>query len=278
MTINCKGYLIDLSKPKVMGILNVTPDSFFDGGRYSQEHAALKQVEQMLNEGADFIDIGALSSRPGATVISAKEEINRLSVLPKITNTFPKALVSIDTYRAEVAQFSVEHGAALVNDISSGSLDAKMFETVAKLQVPYIAMHMQGKPETMQHNPKYSNSGVTVDVTKALSEVVHQLNLLGVNDIIVDPGFGFGKTLENNYQLLRELEHLKLLECPILVGLSRKSMINKVLDINQKEALNGTTALHMLALQNGANILRVHDVKEAKEATSLYNAYSGDFH
>jgi len=277
MTINCKGNLIDLSKPKVMGILNVTPDSFFDGGKHNSTELALHKTEQMLDEGADFIDIGAYSSRPGAAHISEEEELNRLSILKEITKQFPEALISIDTFRSNVARFAVENGASIVNDISAGNLDKEMFATVADLQVPYIAMHMQGNPESMQHNPRYAEEGITIQVVKELSKVVNDLNLLGVNDIILDPGFGFGKTVENNYQLLRELDHLNILKCPILVGVSRKSMINKVLKINQKESLNGTTALHMKALENGVNILRVHDVKEASEAIQLHAAYHGEF-
>jgi dihydropteroate synthase len=277
MTINCKGNLIDLSKPKVMGILNVTPDSFFDGGKHNSTDLALKKTEKMLNEGAGFIDIGAYSSRPGAAHISEEEEINRLSVLKEITKRFPEVVVSIDTFRSNVARFAVENGACIVNDISAGNLDKEMFTTVANLQVPYIAMHMQGNPETMQHNPTYAEQGVTIQVVKELSKVVSNLNILGVNDIILDPGFGFGKTVEDNYQILRELDHLNILNCPILVGVSRKSMINKVLKINQKESLNGTTALHMKALENGASILRVHDVKEATQAIQLHAAYYGEF-
>lgn len=277
MTINCKGNLIDLSKPKVMGILNVTPDSFFDGGKHNSAELALHKTEQMLDEGADFIDIGAYSSRPGAAHISEEEELNRLSILKEITKQFPEALISIDTFRSNVARFAVENGACIVNDISAGNLDKEMFATVADLQVPYIAMHMQGNPENMQHNPTYAEEGITIQVIKELSKVVNDLNLLGVNDIVLDPGFGFGKTVENNYQLLRELDHVNILKCPILVGISRKSMINKVLEINQKESLNGTTALHMKALENGASILRVHDVKEALEAIQLHAAYHGDF-
>ena len=277
MTINCKGNLIDLSKPKVMGILNVTPDSFFDGGKYNSTDLAVIRTEQMLKEGADFIDIGAYSSRPGTKDITEDEEVKRLFMLQEIAKRFPEALISIDTFRSKVARFAVENGACIVNDISAGNFDAAMFATVAELQVPYIAMHMQGKPETMQNNPTYSDNGVTVEVVKELSKVVSHLNLLGVNDIILDPGFGFGKTGQDNYQLLRELDHLHILKCPILVGVSRKSMINKILKINQKDSINGTTALHMKALENGANILRVHDVREAKEAIQLHAAYHGEF-
>ncbi len=273
MTINCKGYLIDLSKPKVMGILNVTPDSFFDGGQHNSTKSALSQTEKMLEDGADLIDIGAYSSRPGAKAISEEEELKRLSILPEITKRFPEALISIDTFRSAVARFAVENGACLINDISAGNLDEKMFETAAELQVPYIAMHMHGTPDTMQNKPTYDELGVTINVVKSLSGVVLKLNQLGVNDVILDPGFGFGKTVKDNYQLLRELDQLSILECPILVGVSRKSMINNVLDINQQEALNGTTAVHMLALQNGANILRVHDVLEAKQAVDIFSAY-----
>lgn len=273
MTINCKGNLVDLSNPKVMGILNLTPDSFYDGGKNNSQSEAFQKTEQMLNEGADFIDVGAYSSRPGAKPISEQEELERLAFLPELIKAFPDAYFSIDTFRSSVARFAVEYGVAIINDISAGNLDKDMFSTVAELQVPYIAMHMQGTPETMQDRPTYNEYGVTINVVKELSKVVQELNLLGVNDIILDPGFGFGKTVEDNYQLLRELRQLAILNCPILAGLSRKSMINKVLKINQKEALNGTTALHMLALQNGAHILRVHDVKEAVEAVKLYKAY-----
>lgn len=267
-SINIKGRLFLFDQPKVMGIINVTPDSFYDGGNYNNIDSALKQAEKHLNEGAEFLDIGGFSSRPGADDVSVDEELQRvIGPIEAVKKAFPKAIVSIDTFRAKVAEAAIAAGADIINDISAGEDDAFMFETVARLQVPYIIMHKKGNPKTMQQNPAYGN--VVVEVAKYLSERVGKLNELGVNDIIIDPGFGFGKTVEHNYELLKELEHFKMFDVPLLVGFSRKSMINKVLGTKPENALNGTTVLNTLALQKGAHILRVHDVKEAVEAVKL---------
>lgn len=268
--INCHGKLIDLASPKVMGILNVTPDSFFDGGKYNDTKAILKQVTKMLDEGATFIDIGAYSSRPGAKHISEEEELNRiLPIIKLLVKEFPSILISVDTFRSNIAKQSILNGACMVNDISAGSMDEAMFATIAKLQVPYIIMHMQGSPQTMQMIPVYDN--IVKDVLFYFSTKISELRSLGVNDIITDVGFGFGKTLEHNYQLLSNLELFKNLEVPTLVGLSRKSMLYKPLNISAKEALNATTSANTIALLNGANILRVHNVKEAMEAIKIVN-------
>ncbi len=268
MTINCKGTLIDLSTPKVMGILNITPDSFYDGGKYKSENDILQQIEKMLLEGATFIDIGAYSSRPGAAHISEDEELKRIiPIVTLLVEKFPEIIISIDTFRSKVAEKTIESGAALINDISGGNMDSNMFETVAKLQVPYILMHMQGTPQTMQKNPSYKN--VVTDVISFFAKQLFELRKLHVNDVIIDVGFGFGKTVEHNYELLKELQLFKNLEVPILTGISRKSMLYKLLDITPKEALNATTVANTIALQNGTQILRVHDVKEAVEAVKI---------
>jgi len=270
-SIQCKGKLLDLKTPITMGILNITPDSFFDGGKFTEESIMLAQVENMLLLGAQIIDIGASSSRPGSMPITEEEELFRLlPALTKISKTFPGAILSIDTYRSEVAKEAILNGAHIINDISGGDFDEKMFKTIAELKVPYILMHMQGKPQNMQINPTYDN--VVVDILKSLKNKVARLINAGVNDIIIDPGFGFGKTVSHNFQILNNLEHFSILGCPILVGLSRKSMINKVLNIKSTEALNGTSILNTIALQKGASILRVHDVKEAVEAIQLVDA------
>lgn len=271
MTINCNGKLINLNQPKIMGILNITPDSFFDGGKHNNEKGILLHVEKMLQEGATFIDIGAYSSRPGAVHISEKEELERmLPIVKSIIRTFPEAILSIDTFRSEIAKASVQEGAAIINDISSGELDTKMLSTIGDLQVPYIMMHMQGTPQNMQANPTYNN--VTQDVLFYFSKKVAEARSHGINDVIIDPGFGFGKTITHNYQLLNELELLRNAELPVLIGLSRKSMIYKVLDTTPEHALNGTIALNFLALHKGTQILRVHDVKEAKECVTLFES------
>lgn len=267
-TLNIKGKLFNLSKPSVMGILNITPDSFYSNSRINNLDSALKKTEQFLNEGAVFIDIGAYSSRPGADNITIDEELQRLiPVIETVSKTFPEAIISVDTFRAKVADESVLAGAHLINDIAAGQLDENMFETVARLQVPYIMMHMHGTPQNMQNHPVYQN--VLLEVVDYFSKKVSALRALGVKDIIIDPGFGFAKTITHNYQLLNQLSNLNLFELPILVGFSRKSMIWKLLNINSEEALNGTTILNTIALQKGANILRVHDVKEAKECIDL---------
>ena len=271
MTINLKGNLIDLNEPKIMGILNLTPDSFFDGGRFNSEESAVQQTEKMINEGAFFIDLGACSTRPGAAEISEDEEQKRLyPVLEKLINTFPEVYFSVDTYRSTVAEGSLDRGAAMINDISGGQFDSKMMETVGNYPAPYVLMHILGTPQKMQENPQYQN--VTQEVLYYFSEKVQLAYEKGINDVIIDPGFGFGKTLEHNYELFNNLDLFHSLELPLLVGVSRKSMIYKKLSITPEEALNGTTALHSLALNKGAHILRVHDVKQAKECSVLLQA------
>ena len=268
ITINCKGNLIDLSTPKVMGILNCTPDSFFDGGKYKSESDILFQVEKMLKEGATFIDIGAYSSKPGADFVSEEEELQRLlPIIDLVLKHFPKTLISVDTFRSNVAQKAVENGGAIVNDISAGMLDENMLETVAKLQVPYVMMHMKGNPQTMQSLANYED--IVKEMMLYFSERINKARSFGLNDIIIDPGFGFAKTVEQNYEVLQKLDYFNILELPILVGVSRKSMIYKTLDNSPQEALNGTSVLNTIALQKGANILRVHDVKEAVECVAL---------
>jgi dihydropteroate synthase len=251
-----------------MGILNCTPDSFFDGGKYHNSTAIVNQVEKMLCEGATFIDVGAYSSRPGAKHISEEEELDRiLPVIKLLISEFSSVLISVDTFRSNVAEQCIHHGACIVNDISAGEMDANMFSTVAKLQVPYVMMHMKGTPQNMQQNPTYEN--VVTDLLYYFSKKIAELHKLGVNDIITDVGFGFGKTTEHNYQLLKHLELFKNLETPLLAGLSRKGMLYKPLNITANAALNATTAANTVALLNGASILRVHDVKEAVEAVKI---------
>ncbi|EKT4552802.1 dihydropteroate synthase [Flavobacterium psychrophilum] len=269
MTINCKGQLIDLSTPKVMGILNVTPDSFYDGGRFVSEKNVLIQVENMLQDGANFIDIGGQSSKPKAAIVSIDEELKRVvSIVDLILKKFPETMISIDTFNSKVAQIAVENGAAIINDISAGNLDDNMFETIAKLQVPYIMMHMRGTPQTMQEMTNYDD--LVKDILFYFSEKVAKARSFGINDLIIDPGFGFAKTLEQNFELLNKLELFEMLELPILVGVSRKSMIYKTLETTPENALNGTSVLNTIALTKGGNILRVHDVKEAVECVKLY--------
>ena len=269
-TLDCRGQLLDLSRPVVMGILNVTPDSFFDGGRYTGVEAALKQAEKMLAEGATILDVGGVSSRPGAAEVSEKEELERIiPVIEGIKSHFSEAIISIDTWRASVAKAAVEAGASMVNDISGGQFDARMFETVAVLDTPYILMHIQGTPDTMQQNPHYED--VVTEVLDFFIQKIEKLRALGVKDIVLDPGFGFGKTVEHNYQLLKNLQIFpNVTGLPVLAGISRKSMICKVLKVNPENALNGTTALHMVALQQGAKILRAHDVRAAVEVVKLW--------
>ncbi|QCE42002.1 dihydropteroate synthase [Psychroserpens sp. NJDZ02] len=270
MTINCKGKLIDLSTPKVMGILNITPDSFFDGGRYKDETSILNQVHTLLNQGATFIDIGAYSSRPNAPFVSEDEELQRiLPIIKLLVDKFPDINISVDTFRSAIAKATVEAGAALINDISAGHLDNNMLQTIADLHVPYIMMHMRGTPQTMQTLIEYDN--LVKDINFYFSERIATARALGIIDLILDPGFGFAKTLDQNFELLNKFELLNITELPLLAGLSRKSMIYKTLDTTANDALNGTTALHMIALQKGAKILRVHDVKEAQECITLYN-------
>lgn len=267
--INVNGRLMDLSEPQVMGILNVTPDSFYAGSRMETEKDIINRLHQITSEGASILDIGAYSSRPDAEHISAEEEMNRLRAgLDLVRKHQPEAVVSVDTFRADVAKMCVEeYGVAIINDISAGHMDPAMFETIAKLSVPYIMMHMQGTPQDMQMNPHYDN--LLKEVFLYFAERVQKLRDLGVKDIIIDPGFGFGKTLEHNYELMNHLDEFRLFELPLLVGISRKSMIYKLLGTTPEEALNGTTVLNTLALMKGANILRVHDVKAAKETVTL---------
>lgn len=267
-TINCKGTLIDLSTPKVMGIVNVTPDSFFDGGKLTNSDEIVGQVEKMLHDGATFIDLGGYSSKPGAEFVSETEELNRVVPIVKLlVEKFPDILLSIDTFRSEVAKQTVENGVAIINDISAGLLDEKMLETVAKLQVPYIMMHMKGTPKTMQSLAQYED--LVKEMNFYFSERIAKARTFGLNDIIIDPGFGFAKTIEHNYELLQNLELLQFHDLPILAGISRKSMIYKTLETSPEDALNGTTFLHAFCLQKGSNILRVHDVKEAVECVKL---------
>jgi len=268
-TLNCRGQLIDLSKPKVMGIINITPDSFYDGGKTFSEKEILKQAEKLLSEGATFLDVGGYSTRPGAEEVSEKDEIERAAgAIETILKSFPQALISVDTFRSKVAKKAVEAGAAIVNDVSGGTLDAEMYKVVAKLKVPYILMHMRGNPKTMAKLTKYKN--VTIDVLKDLAEKIALAKSEGINDIIADPGFGFAKTRQQSFQLLNNLELFQNLDVPILAGISRKSMIYKTLDTSAENALNGTTSLNTIALLKGASILRVHDVKEAVECVKLF--------
>lgn len=270
MTINCKGQLIDLSTPRVMGILNLTPDSFYDGGRYNNESEILSKVEKMCNDGVTFIDVGAYSSRPNAKHITEEEELKRIvSIVDLLLKSFPDILLSIDTFRSRVAKACIEAGASLINDISAGKLDETMLQTVADLHVPYIMMHMRGTPQTMQKLTQYDH--LIKEILFYFSERIAAARALGITDIIVDPGFGFAKTIEQNFELLNNLELFSMLDMPVLVGLSRKSMIYKSLDISVNDALNGTTILNTIALQKGANIIRVHDVKEAVECVRLFN-------
>ena len=269
-TLNCQGQLLDLARPKIMGILNLTPDSFFDGGRYQTEKALLNQVEKMLSGGADIIDIGGMSSRPGAKLIPLEEELNRvLPAIKIILKEFSNCILSIDTVRSEVVRQTIGAGASIINDISAGTIDEKMFKTVGEINCPYILMHMQGIPEDMQERPDYAGHVVTT-VMDFLIEKMGQLRALEVKDIVIDPGFGFGKTIDHNFELLKNLASFRILEVPILVGLSRKSMIHKLLEVKPETALNGTTALHFAALENKAKILRVHDVLEAKQTLTLW--------
>lgn len=270
--INVNGSLLDLSQPRVMGILNVTPDSFYAGSRMQTESEIARRVKQIVSEGATIIDIGAYSSRPNADNVSAREEMERLRMGLKILFEIqPDAVVSVDTFRADVARMCVEeYGVAIINDIAAGEMDANMFHTVAALNVPYIMMHMQGTPQSMQQHPHYDN--LLKEVFLYFARKVQQLRDLGVKDIILDPGFGFGKTMEHNYELLSHLEEFRIFELPLLVGVSRKSMIYRLLDITPQEALNGTTVLDTICLLKGADILRVHDVKEAVETVRIVQA------
>ena len=272
-TLNCKGKLLILDEPKVMGILNITPDSFYAGSRFTDADTILKQAEKMITDGAAILDIGGQSTRPGSERISVEEELKRvIPVIETICKNFPETIISIDTYQSQVAREAVNTGASIVNDISSSDLDSEMINVVASLHVPYICMHMKGKPGTMQQKPTYND--VAGEVLDYFIHKIARCKEAGINDIIIDPGFGFGKTIQHNFQLLKKLEILKILDKPVLAGLSRKSTIYKTLGITAEEALNGTTVLNSIALVNGASILRVHDVKETVEAVKLFSAYN----
>ena len=270
MTINCKGKLVDVSIPRVMGVLNTTPNSFYDGGRYINGIEILSQVEKMLVDGATIIDIGAYSSKPNAEFVSENEEIARIvPVVDMVLKHFPNTFISIDTFRGEVARVTIECGAAIINDISAGSLDAKMFETIAKYNVPYVMMHMRGTSQTMETLTNYDD--IVKEMLLYFSEKVALARSYGINDLIIDPGFGFAKTIDQNFEVFSKLQLFSSLHIPLLVGVSRKSMIYKSLNCSAQDALNGTTVMNTLALTKGAKILRVHDVKEAMECITLYN-------
>lgn len=267
-TLNCKGKLIDLSQPIIMGILNVTPDSFYDGGRYNDMDKILRQVKKMLRWGASIIDIGGMSSRPGAEIISVAQELERvIPVVTAVATQFPAAIISIDTVHSQVAKAAVEAGASMVNDISAGSIDPQLIPTVSEMRLPYVLMHMKGLPHNMQAQAEYED--VVEEVLDFFVKKIAFLKIHGIKDIILDPGFGFGKTVAQNYELLHRLNEFKVFHLPILAGLSRKSMIYKLLKRNPKQALNGTTIAHTIALQQGADILRVHDVRPANEVLTM---------
>lgn len=269
--INCGGILLDLNTPKVMGILNTTPDSFHDGGKFTDLKSMRMRVSKMVRQGATIIDIGGQSTRPGAKMVTSKTELERvIPAVDWVREKHPGTIISIDTMRAEVASEALQAGAHMINDVSAGTFDKKMIPTVSRHRVPYVLMHMKGTPATMQLHPRYKN--VVLEVLKFLAEKTDKCKKSGIQDLIIDPGFGFGKSLAHNYQLMNDLMAFKILGYPVLAGISRKSMIYKTLDINSKDALNGTTALHMAALMKGASLLRVHDVKEAVETVTLYNA------
>ena len=269
-TLNSKGKLLALNKPLVMGIINITPDSFYEGSRFVGKDEILKQTEKMIRDGADILDVGGQSTRPGSEQILADEELKRvIGNMEAIHKNFPEVLISIDTYYSRVAYEAVNAGAGMVNDISAGNMDQGMLTTVAGLKVPYVAMHMKGTPQTMQKDPTYEN--VALDVLDYFITKKDECKKAGINDMIIDPGFGFGKTIAHNFELLKNLPVFKMLDAPILIGLSRKSTVSKTLGITAEEALNGTTVLNTIAIMNGANILRVHDVKEAKEAVMLWS-------
>jgi dihydropteroate synthase len=267
--MNCNGKLIDLSTPKVMGILNCTPNSFYDGGKFKTDADFLSQTEKMLSEGATFIDIGAYSSKPNAEFVSEDEETNRIiPVINSILKQFPETIISVDTFRSHVAKIAIQNGAAIINDISAGNLDDKMMETIAEFNVPYIMMHMRGNPQTMQSLTNYEN--IVKEMLFYFSEKIAKARSLGINDLIIDPGFGFAKTLDQNFEVLKNLELFQMLDLPILAGVSRKSMIYKTLETTSENALNGTTSLNTIALTKGAKILRVHDVLEAVQCVKLF--------
>lgn len=273
-TINCKSRLIDLRSPIVMGILNVTPDSFYDGGRWADLDHATEQIHRLANEGADILDVGGMSSRPGADILSPEDEVSRvLPVIARIRDLYPDLPISIDTVHGSVARAAITAGASLINDISAGAIDPSIIDVAVQEQVPYILMHMQGRPSDMQDDPLYDD--VVMEVLTFLKDKVIALRARGLHDIVIDPGFGFGKSIDQNYRLLRRLSSFRILDCPVMVGLSRKSMLYKPLEITAGEALNATTAAHMVALSNGAQILRVHDVAAAKQAIMIHHLASG---
>lgn len=271
-TLNCKGRLLSFSEPVVMGIINTTPDSFFAGSRMGQRDAVLKKAEQMLQEGATILDLGGQSTRPGSEQVAAEEELQRvLPAIEAIAQAFPEAIISVDTFYAPVAEAAVASGASIINDVSAGSIDADLLPLVARLQVPYVLMHMKGHPKTMQKDPVYED--VVLEVFDDLNQKLYAIEKLGIRDVIIDPGFGFGKTIAHNFTLLRGMSYLGQMNRPIMVGLSRKATVYKTLGVTAEEALNGTTVLHTLSLLNGGVILRVHDVKEAVQAVKLVQAY-----
>jgi len=272
ISINCRGRLLHSIEPIVMGVINITPDSFYAGSRFLEFDKVESQVENMITQGATIIDVGAMSTRPGAKIISAEEELSRLlKPIQKIRKSFPNTFISLDTINGQVAKACLDEGIDMINDISGGNLDSSLIDVVAASKVPYVIMHMLGTPEMMQNSPKYDD--VVMSVLSYLKKKVHALETRGISELIIDPGFGFGKTLEHNYKLLKYLNVFKIMDYPVLVGMSRKRMIQEVINANAENALNGTTAAHMLALQNGAQILRVHDVKEAKQTIEIYKLY-----
>ena len=276
MTINCNGRLIDLNEPKIMGILNTTPNSFYDGGSSQSMDLILDKVEKYLSEGADILDIGGYSTKPATEEVSEQEEIDRTApVIEAISTKYPDTIISVDTFRGNVAREAVNAGASIINDVSGWELDENMFPAITDLNVPYILMHMKGTPQTMQNEPEYND--VTLEVNEYFAKKIAQLKAAKVKDIILDPGFGFAKTLEHNYELFSKMEALGFGEFPLLVGISRKSMIYKLVDSTPQEALNGTSVLNMVALQKGAKILRVHNIKAAKETLQIYNALQGKY-
>lgn len=267
--LNIKGHLIDTTRPLIMGIVNVTPDSFFDGGKYNNQELIHRRIETILSEGANIIDVGACSTRPGADSVSLEEEWQRLSLFFEVQQQYyPNAIVSVDTFRSEIARRCVQqYSVAMINDVSGGEIDTNMFQTIADLNVPYVLSHIKGAPKDMQNEPQYVD--VVSEVIDYFSKKISILHQMGVHDIIIDPGFGFGKNLEHNYQMMAHLNKLKIFDLPLLVGISRKSMIYRLLDISPEESLNGTTSLNTIALLNGANILRVHDVRQAVECVMI---------
>jgi dihydropteroate synthase len=272
-TLNCNGKLLTINDPLVMGIINVTPDSFYAGSRFIEEKNILQHVEKMIREEVDIVDIGGQSTKPHAQLLSADEELKRIiDAISSLHKNFPELIISVDTFHSQVAKESVAAGASIINDISGGNFDNEMFATVAKLKVPYVCMHIKGTPQTMQQKPEYEN--VTKEILDFFIERIDACKKAGINDIIIDPGFGFGKNSRHNFELLKNIPVFKMLERPVMAGLSRKSTIYKTLGVTAEEALNGTTVLHTMALMNGANILRAHDVKEAKEAIRLFTKYS----